>query len=145
MAKTFTVTPVRRMRDRMVSTLVRLGVAPRRVHLLTVVGRKTGVPRSTPVTLVENPEGRWLVAPFGPVNWVWNARAAGVVTLRRGNFTERVKVIEAGAQRAAPVLKQYVTDNAIVRPYFDVTPNSSIEEFRDVASRHPVFEIISTY
>ena len=38
---------------------------------------------------------RWLVAPFGEVNWVRNARKAGQVRLRRGQTVEYLKVREA--------------------------------------------------
>ena len=57
--------------------------------LLTVPGRRSGRPRSTPVTLVEEDGQRWLVAS-GPAGWVTNARAAGQVELSRGRRSERV-------------------------------------------------------
>jgi methylthioribose-1-phosphate isomerase len=40
---------------------------------------------------------------------------------------------------AAPVLKQYVTDVPITRPFFDVTPEAPVEAFIAEAHRHPVF------
>lgn len=63
-------------------TLIRLGA--RHTYLLTVQGRKSGKPHSTPVTLGESGEGRWLVAPYGEMNWVRNARTSGQITLMRG-------------------------------------------------------------
>jgi deazaflavin-dependent oxidoreductase (nitroreductase family) len=62
------------------SALVRLGLVPR-YYLLTATGRKTGKPRTNPVVPVEHDGRRWLVAPYGPVSWVWNARATGRVRL----------------------------------------------------------------
>jgi deazaflavin-dependent oxidoreductase (nitroreductase family) len=62
--------------------LARAGIGP--AHLLTTRGRKTGRARTTPVILVQQDKQRWLVAPYGAVSWVLNARAAGRVTLRRG-------------------------------------------------------------
>ena len=44
--------------------------------LLTVRGRKTGQPRTTPVALVEIGGRRWVVGTFGEVNWVRNLRVA---------------------------------------------------------------------
>jgi deazaflavin-dependent oxidoreductase (nitroreductase family) len=49
--------------------------------LLTVRGRKSGLPRSTPATICENSGKRGLISPFGEVNWVRNLRAAGRATI----------------------------------------------------------------
>jgi deazaflavin-dependent oxidoreductase (nitroreductase family) len=106
-----------------------------------VPGRRTGKPYSTPVTLVEENGERWLVAPYGEVSWVKNARAAGKVTLRRGSRSETVRIIELAPLEAAPVLKKYVTRVPVVRPFFDVTPQSDIKYFIAEAPRHPVFRI----
>ena len=93
------------------------------------------------MTLVQTGEGRWLVAPYGAVSWVRNARAAGRVTLRRGNRTEEAAVTEVDARAAAPVLQRYLAAIRIVRPYFDVTPDSPVEDFVAEAPRHPVFSL----
>jgi deazaflavin-dependent oxidoreductase (nitroreductase family) len=123
--------------------LLRSGLAPRNTYLLSVPGRCTGKLYSTPVTLVENQNGRWLVAPYGEVAWVRNARAAGRVTLSRGGNTEQVKIIPAGPEESAPILKEYVEKVSIVRPYFNVTVDSPALEFAAEAPRHPVFRLES--
>ena len=127
--------------NRFVGTLVRLGLGPKGTYLMTVPGRKTGKRYTTPVTLVEDGTQRWLVAPYGPVSWVRNARAAGRVTLRRGGRSEEAAITEVDARAAAPVLQKYLAAIRIVRPYFDVTPESSIEDFVAEAPRHPVFAL----
>ncbi len=121
--------------------LIRVGAAPRHSYLLTTVGRKSGVARTTPVTLLENADGRFLVAPYGPVGWVHNARSLGQVTLRRGRHTETCAVAELEPGDAAPVLKQYVAEVAVVRPFFDVAPGSALPDFAAEAARHPVFRL----
>src|SRR5262245_14501595 len=73
-ARSYRLSPVRRAANRLVRTLLGLGLGPRRTYLLTVPGRRTGHPRSTPVPLVERGGERWLVAPYGAVGWVRNAR-----------------------------------------------------------------------
>jgi deazaflavin-dependent oxidoreductase (nitroreductase family) len=88
--------------------LLRLGLAPRTTVLLTVPGRCSGAPRSTPVTVVEEDGQRWLVAPYGPVGWVYNARATGQVELSRGRRPETVRVKELAPEAAVSVLKAYV-------------------------------------
>ena len=104
-------------------------------------GRKSGQPYSTPVTLVEEAGKRWLVAPYGVVGWVRNARAAEQVTLTRGRRFENVRILELSAEDAAPVLKKYLAQVPVVRPFFDVTPKSNLRDFVAEASRHPVFRI----
>jgi deazaflavin-dependent oxidoreductase (nitroreductase family) len=132
----------RRAANTLVSVLLRLGLGPARTYLLTVVGRRSGTPRTTPVTLVEEGGKRWLVAPYGEVAWVRNLRAAGKGTLSRGGRTNPITVREIGDDEAAPVLKMYVTRVPITRPYFDVTPESDLGAFRAEAPRHPVFAIV---
>ena len=56
--------------------LTRLGLGARYRHILTVKGRKSGQLHSTPVDVIEHGNTRWLVAGYGPANWVLNARAA---------------------------------------------------------------------
>jgi deazaflavin-dependent oxidoreductase (nitroreductase family) len=141
MAVTYRLGRWRRMLNVLVRALLHVGLGPRHTYLLTVHGRRSGTPYSTPVTLVEEGTHRWLVAPYGEVSWVRNARAAGQVTLSRGRHTETVVIAELGPDGAAPVLKQYVTELPITRPFFDAKPHSPIEVFVAEAHRHPAFRI----
>jgi len=125
----------------MMRLLLRLGLAPRTTVLLTVPGRRSGRPRSTPVTLVEEDGQRWLVAPYGPVGWVHNARVAGQVQLSRGRRSETVRVKELAPEAAGPILKAYLDRVPITRPYFDVTPDAPLAAFAAEASKHPVFQV----
>lgn len=141
MASTYRLTAPRRILNVLMRALLRLGIAPRGIYLLTARGRRTGTPHSTPVTLVENADGRWLVAPYGVVGWVQNVRAAGQVTLSRGRRTDDLQVDEVGEQEAARVLQAYLRKVRVARPYFDAAPNSPLEAFAAEASRHPVFRL----
>jgi deazaflavin-dependent oxidoreductase (nitroreductase family) len=140
-AATFEQTRLRRLGNMFIAPLARLGVAGRRTHVLTVPGRKTGVPRSTPVQLVFLDGRKWLVAPYGEGDWVRNARAAGAVELTRARKTERVVVEEVGPNEAAPVLREYLRQTPIVKRYFDATSDSPLEAFAAEAARHPVFRL----
>jgi deazaflavin-dependent oxidoreductase (nitroreductase family) len=53
--------------------------------LITTRGRKSGLPRTTPVAIIEVSGRRWVWAPWGEVHWVQNLRAAGraTITVRR--------------------------------------------------------------
>lgn len=141
MANTYEMTASRRVANALMKLLLRVGMGPKTTYLMTVRGRKSGKMHSTPVTLVKMDGQRWLVAPYGEVGWVFNARAAGQVTLTRGRRSETVTVTEVGPDESAPVLKEYVTRIPIVRPYFDATPESSLEKFAVEANRHPVFRL----
>lgn len=142
MAWTYRLSSWRRAVNWLVRGLLTVGLGPPRTYLLNVPGWKSGRMRSTPVTLVEEGSQRWLVAPYGEVGWVRNARAAGWVVLGRGWRSERVRIAELGPKESAPILRIYVSQAPITRPFFDVGPGSTLDAFEAEASRHPVFEIV---
>jgi deazaflavin-dependent oxidoreductase (nitroreductase family) len=142
MAARYRLSRWRWLLNQLVHALLVVGLGPRHTYLLTVPGRRSGRPYSTPVTLVEEAEQRWLVAPYGEVNWVRNARAAGRVMLSRGRHTENIAIVEVGSEEAAPVLKRYISEVPITRPYFGVRPDASLDAFRAEAPQHPVFRIV---
>lgn len=123
-----------------IGPLTRVGLAGRHTYILTVRGRKTGKAYSTPVILIEDGE-RWLVAPYGEVGWVRNARAAGEVEISRAGHSAKLRIEELTPEQAAPILKRYLKSVSVVRPFFDVTPDSPLDEFATEASRHPVFRL----
>jgi deazaflavin-dependent oxidoreductase (nitroreductase family) len=134
--------PLRRLLNVFVRPLARLGLAGKRTHVLTVVGRRSGKRYSTPVSLVFLDGERWLVAPYGEREWVKNARAAGWVELTRALKTERVGVEEVGPEEAAPVLRAYLRSTPVTTPFFAAKRNAPLEEFADEAHRHPVFRLV---
>jgi deazaflavin-dependent oxidoreductase (nitroreductase family) len=119
--------------------LARAGVGP--AHLLTTRGRKTGRLRTIPVILIQQDDRRWLVAPYGTVSWVLNARAAGQVTLRRGRDRQDYTIRELSPAESGPVLKRYIRVATAARPYFQAGKDSPAEDFIAEAHRHPVFEL----
>lgn len=124
----------------MITALLRAGVKLGQMTLLTVRGRKSGQPRTTPVWISEHNGQRWLISPYGQVNWVRNLRAAGEATLTRGRRIERISASEPSAQEAAPMLKQTLVEvPSFLRSYFTVTPDSSLAEFERDVPNHPVF------
>lgn len=143
MATTYHANFADRMAAALTMTLLRAGIKLGTMSLLTVRGRKSGEPHTVLVLLVEQDGQRWLVAPYGVVQWVRNLRAAGTATLTRGRRSEAIAVTELPAQQAAPVLKQYLLlpVSAAVRSCFDATRDSPLEAFEREAARHPVFKI----
>ena len=133
----------RRGLNAFVRPLARLGLAGRSTFVLTVPGRKSGRLWSTPVSIVRDGDERWLIAPYGERNWVKNARAAGWVELQRGRRRERLAVEEVEAEQAVPVLREYYRRFRVTRPFFDVTLESSDEDWLAEARRHPAFRLES--
>jgi deazaflavin-dependent oxidoreductase (nitroreductase family) len=140
-ARQFRPSRGRRVGDAIIGMFVRAGLVPS-TYLLTTRGRRTGRPLTHPATVVERDGRRWLVAPYGPVSWVLNARAAGRVTLgRRGDRCDYA-VREVPAGEAGPVLKRYVAVATATRRYFGADKDSPVEDFVAEADRHPVFELL---
>ena len=77
-------------------TLLGAGVPLGFNGLITVRGRNTGVPRTTPVAIIELDGRRWVWAPWGDVHWVRNLRAAGRATITVRKQPEEVLAAELG-------------------------------------------------
>lgn len=129
-----------------VSTMVRLGVMPSRMQLLSVAGRTSGKIYSIPVTPVDLGGKTYLVSPRGEMAWVRNIRAAGKGELRNGRRTRPITTTELPVFERAAVLKQYFRENkAAVGTYFAVaSADASLSDFADEAERHPVFAVSFT-
>lgn len=122
------------------TAVVRAGLVPHS-YVLTTRGRRTGAMRRCPVTLVQQEGRQWLVAPYGAMSWVHNARAAGQVQLTRRWTTRTYSVRELSRQDAGPVLQRYVQVAAAARPYFRAQRGDPVERFVAEAQHHPVLEL----
>lgn len=142
MAQRYSVGPATRVVNAVFRAMTRLGIGARYRHVLMVRGRRTGAEHSVPVDVMSDGERRWLVAPYGETNWVRNARAAGRVKLSRRGRSEEVRVEEVAPGERAPVLRRYLREVPVARPYFDVTLGSSDEELAAEGPRHPVFLVV---
>ena len=109
------------------------------MYLLTVRGRKSGLPRTVPVAIIRRNGKRYVGSPYGIVDWVRNLRAAEEATLTRGRRAETVKATELPKGEAALVLREEVKDGNPFARYFGVTADSSLEEFEQAVVSHPLF------
>ena len=109
------------------------------MYLLTVRGRKSGLPRTVPIAVIERNGERYVGAPYGVVDWVRNLRAAGEAILTRGRRSETVNAKELPPKEAALVLREDVRDGNPFARYFGVTANSSLEEYERAVAIHPLF------
>jgi deazaflavin-dependent oxidoreductase (nitroreductase family) len=132
---------LRRTINFLVRTGLRLGIGERNTRMLTVAGRKSGKPMSTPVTMVVEGEAEWIVAPYGERQWVKNLRASGTATLSRGRSKRTIRVREVSHDESVPVMRAYVKRVPVTRKYWEVEPDSPEEAYLAVAPKHPVFAI----
>jgi deazaflavin-dependent oxidoreductase (nitroreductase family) len=120
----------------------KLGIPTGPPMVLTVPGRKSGQPRSTPMTPFELRGGLYAVAGFPGSNWASNARAAGVGTLARGRKARQVKIIELGAEEARPALRAYPTEvpvGIMFAKRAGLVRHGTPDEFEALAGRCAVF------
>src|SRR6186713_368589 len=96
--------------NKVLMVMLRLGVPISRVEspvVLTAPGRKTGKPRSTPVTPMLVDGKRYVVNGYPGADWVRNVRAAERVTLSKGRRSEPVRMVEQSVEEARPVLREF--------------------------------------
>jgi deazaflavin-dependent oxidoreductase (nitroreductase family) len=141
-AKTYRVSAGTRVVNAAFRGLTRLGLGKSYRHLLAVRGRRTGRLYTTPVDVMEVDGARWLVAGYGPSQWARNVRASGEVTLSRGGRSGRYRVVEAQSGEAVPVLRRYIAEVPVTRPYFDAAADSPDDALAAEMARHPVFRLI---
>jgi deazaflavin-dependent oxidoreductase (nitroreductase family) len=65
--------------------------------LITVRGRNSGLPRTTPVAIIEVSGMRWAWCPWVDVHWVRNLRAAGRATISVRRRREELRAIQLDA------------------------------------------------
>ena len=118
--------------------LLRRGMRIGTQALLTVPGRRTGEPRSTPVSIASVDGTRYIVAAFADAAWVQNVRAAGIATLSRGRTEESVTLIELPVERRAPVLRAFLQQ---VRGGVRFFGTADADEVVAAADRYPVFRL----
>ncbi len=126
--------------------LIALGVPPGPDVLLTVRGRRTGKPRSTPVTLCQCGRRRGFISPFGETQWVRNLRAAGRATITVGRRTEEVTVSELGPAEAAGFIRDVIAPQAksswLAEWFVRSVDKIDIDHPDEAARGRPVFEIV---
>jgi len=131
--------------NRFVQFLTRHGISVLGSRVLAVKGRTSGVWRTVPVNLLDLDGHRYLVSPRGETQWVRNLRAAGTGELRVGKRTEAFRGRELSDEEKLPVLRAYLKRWKFeVGVFFEgVGPDSSDEELRAAAVRHPAFEVLA--
>jgi deazaflavin-dependent oxidoreductase (nitroreductase family) len=130
--------------NQLVAFLTRQGISVLGSRVLAVKGRTSGQWRTTPVNLLTCDGRRYLVAPRGETQWVRNLRVAGTGELRVGRRAESFRGRELTDDEKVPVLRAYLKRwKAEVGIFFEGTgPDSSDDQLRAIAPKHPAFEVL---
>jgi deazaflavin-dependent oxidoreductase (nitroreductase family) len=126
--------------------------------LLTVPGRRSGKPRTTPVAVLELDGRRFIQATYGDRGWARNLRAAGAATITDGDRRERVLAAELPADEAGAIMRGALQSYhrsgllrtllgpnwrppAVILRTIHVRVDDTPEEYATEARRHPLFEL----
>jgi deazaflavin-dependent oxidoreductase (nitroreductase family) len=110
--------------------------------VLTVTGRKSGQPRSTPITPMYVDGQRYVVAGFPGADWVRNAQATPNATLTQGRRSEPVRMVELTAEQARPLLRMFpkeVPTGVGFMKKSGLVKDGTPDEFEALAGRCAVF------
>ena len=131
-----------KLQNKFVMAVQKLGIPTGPIMVLTVPGRKTGQPRSTPMTPFTLDDQLYTVAGYPSSEWARNARAAGTGTLSRGRKSRRVNIVELSAEEARRVLRQFpvkVPAGIGFMKRAGLVSQGTPEEFEALAETCPVF------
>jgi deazaflavin-dependent oxidoreductase (nitroreductase family) len=126
--------------------------------LLTVRGRRSGAPRTTPLSMLELDGRRFVQASYSADGWVRNLRAAGEATVIDHDQRIAVHTIELAPDEAGPIIRHalepYRRSRLLrallgprVRPpvavlrWCRIRVDDTPEEYLAEARRHPLFEL----
>lgn len=125
--------------------LLGIGVPMLFNRLVTIRGRKTGKPRTTPLAVIEISGRRWVWSPWGEVDWVRNLRAAqrAIITVR--GRKEDVSAIELDSTQRVAFFRDVIGPLARrVRPgvwLVRIVDGVDLDDPIGAADGRPVFEL----
>jgi deazaflavin-dependent oxidoreductase (nitroreductase family) len=129
--------------NRVFGFLVGLGIGPAYMRLLQVRGRKSGRVYSSPVNLLQFHGKSYIVAPRGRTQWVRNSEATGEIILKRGSARNNFRLRPIPDAEKPEILKLYLESyKSAVQRFFPVHAGAPAENFRQIASSYPVFELL---
>jgi deazaflavin-dependent oxidoreductase (nitroreductase family) len=133
--------------NKVMMAVQRLGIPTGPAMVLTVPGRKSGQPRSTPMTPFEFRGGLYAVAGYPGADWAANARAARTGTLSRGRRSREVRIVELTPEEARPVLREFsvkVPVGVSFAKRSGMVRDGTADEFEALAGRIAVFRFEPT-
>jgi deazaflavin-dependent oxidoreductase (nitroreductase family) len=126
-------------------TLLAMGVPLGANGLITVRGRTSGLPRTTPVAIIAVSGRRWIWAPWGEVHWVQNLRAAGRATITVRRRKEEVSATELDPTARVEFFRDVLAPFARAMPggvtFIRVVDGVDLEDPVAAAGGRRVFEL----
>jgi deazaflavin-dependent oxidoreductase (nitroreductase family) len=114
-------------------------------RLVTIRGRKSGLPRTTPIAVIEVSGRRWVWAPWGEVHWVRNLRAAGRATITVRGRKEEVSATELDPTQRVGFFRDVAGPVARGIPFgvwfIRIVDGVDLDRPLEAAEGRPVFEI----
>jgi hypothetical protein len=120
--------------------MLRLGAPIGTQRVLSIVGRRSGLLRHTPVSVVSLSGERYIVAAVASADWVGNARAAGTGELSRGRTREVVRLVELPVADRPPVLRGFLRQVRGGARFFGGSPDPE-GIAAAAAAEYPVFRL----
>jgi deazaflavin-dependent oxidoreductase (nitroreductase family) len=125
--------------------LLKLGVPLGFNGLITIRGRRSGAPRTTPVAIIDVSGRRWIWAPWGEVNWVLNLRAAGRATITMRRRDEEVRATELDPEERVGFFRDVMAPLARSIPFgmtfIRIVDGVDLNDPMDASDRGRVFEL----
>ena len=114
--------------------------------LITIRGRKSGLPRTTPLAIIEVSGRRWIWAPGGEeVQWVRNLRAAGRATITVRRWKEEVSATELDPAQRVGFFRDILGPLARGVPFgvwfIRIADGVNLDDPVEAAEGRPVFEL----
>ena len=113
--------------------------------LVTIRGRKSGLPRTTPLAVIDVSGRRWIWAPWGEVQWVRNLRAAGRATITVRGRKEEVSATEVDPTRRVGFFRDTLGPVARGIPFgvwfIRIVDGVDLNHPMEAAEGRPVFEL----
>ena len=128
--------------NKLMIAVQKLGIPAGPSMVLTVRGRKSGQPRSTPMTPFDHDGGLYTVAGYPGADWAANARAAGLGTLTRGRRSRQVRIVELSPEDSKAVLRAFAVKVPVGVGFAKrsgLVTDGTPDEFESLAGRLAVF------
>jgi deazaflavin-dependent oxidoreductase (nitroreductase family) len=113
--------------------------------LITIRGRTSGLPRTTPIAIIEVSGRRWVWSPWGDVHWVRNLRAAGRATITVRGRREDVAATELDPTQRVEffrdVLGPIARDMRLGMWFIRTVDGVDLNDPWEAAEGRPVFEL----
>ena len=113
--------------------------------LITIRGRKSGLPRTTPIAIIHVSGRRWVWSPWGEVNWVRNLRAAGEAQIAFRGRKDDVRATELDPTQRVAFFRDTLGPVACTIPFgrafIRIVDGTDLDKPEEAAEGRPVFEL----